>query len=103
MERSHRKIEGIAVPVQSVEGFRPIREKSGVQRIIGTCDRKPADLLFRILVAAVLGGVLGLERDIHGRGAGLRTHLLVSAGAALFMIDQELSQRTLTPAPPAGA
>jgi len=44
------------------------------------------NLLFRILIAAVLGGVLGLERDIHGRGAGLRTHLLVSAGAALFMI-----------------
>ncbi|RJR32222.1 MAG: MgtC/SapB family protein [Desulfobacteraceae bacterium] len=42
--------------------------------------------LYRILFAALLGGVLGLERDIHGRGAGLRTHLLVSAGAALFMI-----------------
>lgn len=44
------------------------------------------NLLSRILFAALLGGVLGLERDIHGRGAGLRTHLLVSAGAALFMI-----------------
>ena len=42
--------------------------------------------LFRILVAALLGGLLGLERDIHGRGAGLRTHLLVSVGAAVFMI-----------------
>ena len=40
----------------------------------------------RIFIAAVLGGILGLERDIHGRGAGLRTHLLVSAGAALFMV-----------------
>lgn len=44
------------------------------------------DLVIRILVAALFGGVLGMERDIHGRGAGLRTHLLVSAGAALFMI-----------------
>ena len=43
-------------------------------------------LLFRILIASILGGILGLERDMHGRGAGLRTHLLVSAGAALFMI-----------------
>ena len=43
-------------------------------------------LIVRILVAAVFGGILGLERDIHGRGAGLRTHLLVSSGAALFMI-----------------
>jgi len=44
------------------------------------------DFISRIFIAAVLGGILGLERDIHGRGAGLRTHLLVSAGAALFMI-----------------
>lgn len=44
------------------------------------------DLLLRIFAAAALGGVLGLERDVHGRGAGLRTHLLVSAGAALFTI-----------------
>ncbi len=43
-------------------------------------------LVFRILVAAGFGGILGLEREIHGRAAGFRTHLLVSAGAALFMI-----------------
>lgn len=42
--------------------------------------------LGRILLSALLGGLLGLERDIHGRGAGLRTHLLVSMGACLFMI-----------------
>ena len=47
---------------------------------------EPWNLIVRILAAAAYGGVLGLERDIHGRGAGLRTHLLVSAGAALFMI-----------------
>ncbi len=44
------------------------------------------ELLFRIIVAAVLGAILGLERDMHGRQAGLRTHLLVSAGSALFFI-----------------
>lgn len=48
--------------------------------------QEPWNFVFRIFVAAAFGGVLGLERDIHGRGAGLRTHLLVSAGAALFMI-----------------
>ncbi len=42
--------------------------------------------LGRIILSALLGGLLGLERDIHGRGAGLRTHLLVSMGACLFMI-----------------
>jgi putative Mg2+ transporter-C (MgtC) family protein len=46
----------------------------------------PWELLGRILLAALLGGVLGVERDIHGRQAGLRTHLLVSVGAALFFI-----------------
>jgi len=48
------------------------------------------DFLLRILVAALLGGFIGLERDIHGRAAGLRTHLLVSLGSALFMVLSEL-------------
>jgi putative Mg2+ transporter-C (MgtC) family protein len=39
----------------------------------------------RLLVAAVLGGVLGLEREIAGKPAGLRTNLLICVGAALFM------------------
>ena len=38
-------------------------------------------LLLRILIAGLLGGLIGLERDIHGRSAGLRTHLLVCIGA----------------------
>ena len=49
-------------------------------------SNEPWNLLGRILVAAALGGILGIERDIHGRQAGLRTHLLVSVGAALFFI-----------------
>ena len=44
----------------------------------------------RILVASLLGGFIGLERDIHGRAAGLRTHLLVCMGSALFMVMSEL-------------
>lgn len=43
-------------------------------------------LVMRVVLAALLGGLIGLERDIHGRAAGLRTHLLVSMGAAVFMI-----------------
>ena len=48
-----------------------------------------SEFLFRMLLAALLGGLIGLERDIHGRAAGLRTHLLVSLGAAVFTILSE--------------
>ena len=44
------------------------------------------EIIFRLLVASALGAVIGFERDVHGRAAGLRTHLLVSLGAALFMV-----------------
>jgi putative Mg2+ transporter-C (MgtC) family protein len=44
------------------------------------------NLLIRLLVACLLGGAIGFERDIHGRAAGLRTNMLVSVGAALFML-----------------
>lgn len=40
----------------------------------------------RILIAAVLGGVLGYERERKSKGAGIRTHMLVAVGAAIFMI-----------------
>ena len=43
-------------------------------------------LLLRLTVAALLGGAIGLERELREREAGLRTHLLVSVGAALFTI-----------------
>ena len=49
-------------------------------------SQEPWNLIFRIFVAALLGGILGIERDVHGRQAGLRTHILVSAGSALFFI-----------------
>lgn len=44
------------------------------------------EMLFRIVVAAFLGGVIGAERDIHRRQAGLRTHLIVSMASATFMV-----------------
>ncbi len=45
------------------------------------------DLLGRVLFAAGLSGVIGLEREFHGRPAGLRTHILVGSGAALAMVS----------------
>jgi putative Mg2+ transporter-C (MgtC) family protein len=43
-----------------------------------------ADTLLRLAVAAALGGAIGLERELDEKAAGLRTHMLVSVGAALF-------------------
>ncbi|MFA7158104.1 MAG: MgtC/SapB family protein [Kiritimatiellia bacterium] len=40
----------------------------------------------RILLAILLGGVVGFERQYHGRAAGLRTHILVCLGAALITL-----------------
>jgi putative Mg2+ transporter-C (MgtC) family protein len=40
----------------------------------------------RLLAAALVGGLLGAEREAAGKAAGLRTHMLVSLGAALFVI-----------------
>jgi putative Mg2+ transporter-C (MgtC) family protein len=44
------------------------------------------DMIIRLLLASLLGGLIGLEREVHGRPAGFRTHLLVSLGACLFTI-----------------
>jgi putative Mg2+ transporter-C (MgtC) family protein len=44
------------------------------------------EMLFRLLVAGGLSLAIGLEREIHDRAAGLRTHLFVGLGAALFTL-----------------
>jgi putative Mg2+ transporter-C (MgtC) family protein len=44
------------------------------------------EALLRIVVAAGLGGAVGLERELRDREAGFRTHMLVSIGSALFTI-----------------
>ena len=41
---------------------------------------------FELVVAAILGGLVGFEREHTGKAAGLRTHMLVAVGAALSMI-----------------
>ncbi len=43
-------------------------------------------IALRLLVAAALGGLLGYERELRGKSAGLRTHMLVAIGAALFVM-----------------
>ncbi|RZI93395.1 MAG: MgtC/SapB family protein, partial [Variovorax sp.] len=43
-------------------------------------------ILVRLTLAAVLGFVLGFEREQHGKAAGVRTHMLVAIGSALFVL-----------------
>jgi putative Mg2+ transporter-C (MgtC) family protein len=44
------------------------------------------EILLRLALAAVLGGAIGVERELRDRYAGLRTHLLVSLGACVFTL-----------------
>ena len=57
------------------EEFTDIGDGAGIVRIV-----------VRLLVAVLLGGVLGWERESVGAPAGLRTHMLVSLGSALFVL-----------------
>ena len=43
-------------------------------------------ITLRLLVAAALGGLLGYQREQQGKSAGVRTHMLVAIGAALFVL-----------------
>ena len=44
------------------------------------------DLLLRLVFAVIAGGLIGLEREIVHRPAGIRTHMLVAFGSALFVL-----------------
>lgn len=43
-------------------------------------------IVFRIVAGAVLGGLVGLEREVRGQAAGFRTHTLVALGSTLFTL-----------------
>lgn len=79
------------------------------QQIITTLSAEFSDLndvaeitriCTRLLMAALLGGILGFEREQRGKAAGIKTHMLVAIGAALFVLipqqagisDAELSR-----------
>lgn len=52
-------------------------------------------VVVRLLVAALLGGLLGWQREQQGQAAGVRTHMLVAMGAALFvLVSQGISMKS---------
>lgn len=53
-------------------------------------------IILRLVIAAILSGVIGLEREWKGKPAGLRTNILVGVGAALIMIISQ--EFTIDPA-----
>lgn len=48
-------------------------------------------VMLRLVLAALLGGLLGIEREQKGKAAGVRTHMLVAMGAALFVLVSQQS------------
>lgn len=44
------------------------------------------EMIFRLVLAIALGGLIGFERELKHRPAGLRTHMLVSLGATVFTV-----------------
>jgi putative Mg2+ transporter-C (MgtC) family protein len=49
----------------------------------------PSDIIVRLLLSTLLGGIIGFERQAHGRPAGFRTQLLVCVACTLLMIISE--------------
>ena len=43
-------------------------------------------MIARLLIAAVLGSIIGLEREMHEKAAGFRTHILVCVGSCVIML-----------------
>ena len=61
-------------------------------------------ILFRLILASVLSGIVGFEREFHGRTAGFRTHILLCVGSTLVMLtsmhifDLYISRAAVDPA-----
>ncbi len=49
-------------------------------------EQEIIQLIIRLVAAALLGAAIGYEREFRGKGAGVRTHMLVAMGACLFML-----------------
>lgn len=47
-------------------------------------------VVIRLLLAALLGGAIGYDREVHGKAAGIRTHMLVCLGAAIVITVSRL-------------
>src|SRR5438477_211221 len=62
----------------------PIRQI--IERLGGEMSTVLSSTISRLVIAAVLGGIIGLERELHHKPAGLRTNMFICFGAAMFTI-----------------
>lgn len=50
-------------------------------------------IMFRFLIACIVGGIIGFEREMHNRAAGFRTHILVCVGACIIsLMEMKMEQ-----------
>lgn len=54
-----------------------------IERFPWLCDVNYGTVLLRLAIAAICGALVGFEREVHERAAGLRTHMMVALGASL--------------------
>src|SRR5579863_9559869 len=73
-------------PVRASRLAAPGEASIPAAKVVGVIAISWADIVVRLLAATVLGAIIGIERERAEHAAGLRTHALVSLGAALFMI-----------------
>lgn len=57
-----------------------------MERIFWVEDINFANAVFRLLIAFIAGGIIGINREIHNRAAGFRTHILICLGSCLLML-----------------
>ena len=57
-------------------------------------DHSIIEVLFRLALAVTIGGVLGLDRQLRGRWAGLRTHMTVALASAVFVMSIDAGDST---------
>ena len=62
-------------------------------------DHELLAVISRIAVALLIGGLIGFEREFHGRPAGFRTHALVSVASALLMLVTVYQSAWMTATP----
>ena len=56
------------------------------EQVVVSDEINAAVIILRLFLAAVAGGLVGLEREIHTKPAGLRTYIIIAVGAALLML-----------------